>query len=94
MNEPPAPVGSLGRRHDPPSHYRVWAAFRGIVYFLILAVGVPLIPRTTHLGWGAALVVSALLAALGTRWLYAALTGRFRRGMLEALDDDQTMGSV
>jgi hypothetical protein len=84
----------LGRRHYAPSHYRVWAAFRGIVYFLVLAVAVPLIPRTTPLGWGAALVVSALLAALGTRWLYAARTGRFSRRMLEALDDDQTMGSV
>jgi uncharacterized membrane protein len=94
MNEPPAPIRSPGRRHDPPPHYRVWAAFRAIVYFLILAVAVPLIPRTTPLGWGAALVVFALLAVPGTRWLYAALTGRFRQGMLEALDDDQTMGSV
>ena len=79
---------------NPPSHYRVWAAFRGIVYFLVLAVAVPLIPRTTPLGWGAALVVFALLAALGTRWLYAARTGRFSQRMLEALEDDQTMGCV
>jgi len=60
----------------------------------VLAIAVPLIPRTTPVGWGAALVVAALLAALGTRWLYAAVTGRLSRSMLEALDDDQTMGSV
>ena len=60
----------------------------------MLAIAVPLIPRTTPVGWGAALVVAALLAALGTRWLYAAVTGRLSRSMLEALDDDQTMGSV
>jgi len=94
MNEPPAPMGSLRRRQSPPSHYWVWAAFRGLVYFVVLAIAVPLIPRTTPLGWGAALVVSVLLTTLGTRWLYAALTGRLRRSMREALDDDQTMGSV
>ena len=60
----------------------------------MLAIAVPLIPRTTPVGWGAALVVAALLAALGTRWLYAVVTGRLSRSMLEALDDDQTMGSV
>ena len=39
-------------------------------------------------------MVSALLAVLGTHWLYGALTGRLGRSMLEALDDDQTMGSA
>jgi membrane protein implicated in regulation of membrane protease activity len=87
-------MGSQRHRQSPPSHYRVWAAFRGLVYFAVLAIAVPLIPRTTPLGWVAALVVSALLATLGTRWLYAALTGRLGRSMREALDDDQTMGSV
>ena len=84
MNEP---------RREPPSHYRLWAAFRGTVYLLILAVAVPSIPRTTTLGWGATLVVTGLLAALGIRWLYAAFTGRLRQSMVDALDDDQTMGS-
>ena len=78
-----------------PSHYRFWAAFRGVLYFLILVVAVPAIPRTTPLGWGATLVATVLLAALGSRWLYAAVTGRFRKGMVEALEKkDQTMGSV
>lgn len=78
-----------------PSHYRFWAAFRGFLYFLILVVAVPAIPRATPLGWVATLVVTVLLAALGTRWLYAAVTGRFRKGLVEALEKkDQTMGSV
>ena len=80
-------------RHAPPPHYRLWAAFRGTVYLLILSVAVPLIPRTTILGWVATLVVTGLLAALGIRWLYAAFTGRLRQSMVDALDDDQTMGS-
>ena len=94
MNEPPAPMGSPRGRPAPPAHYRLWAAFRGIVYFLVLAIAVPLIPRATPLGWGATLAVTALFASLGIRWLYAALTGRLRRGMREALENDQTMGSV
>jgi hypothetical protein len=94
MNEPPAPMGSLRHGQSPPPHYRVWAALRGFVYFVVLAIAVPLIPRTTPPGWGAALVVSVLPAVLGTRWVYAALTGRLGRSMLEALDDDQTMGSA
>ena len=78
-----------------PSHYRFWAAFRGILYFLILVVAVPAIPRTTPLGWAATLVVTVLVVALGTRWLYAAVTGRFRRGTVDALEKkDQTMGSI
>ena len=78
-----------------PSHYRFWAAFRGFLYFLILVVAVPAIPRTTPLGLAATLVVTVLLATLGIRWLYAALTGRFQRGMVDALEKkDQTMGSV
>jgi len=78
-----------------PSHYRFWAAFRGFLYFLILVVAVPAIPRSTPLGWASTLVVTVFLAALGIRWLYAALTGRFRRGMVDALEKkDQTMGSV
>ena len=81
-------------RYGPPPHYRLWAAFRGIVYLLILAVAVPLIPRTTALGWAATLVVTGLLSALGMRWLYAAFTGRLRQSMVDALDDDQTMGSA
>ena len=76
-----------------PSHYRLWAAFRGMLYLLILSVAVPLIPRTTTLGWGATLVVTGFLTALGIRWLYAAFTGRLRQSMVDALDDDQTMGS-
>lgn len=78
-----------------PSHYRGWAAFRGFLYFLILVIAVPAIPRTNPLWWGVTLVVTVLLAALGSRWLYAALTGRFRKGLVEALEKkDQTMGSV
>ena len=57
-------------RRGPPPHYRLWAAFRGIVYLLILSVAVPLIPRTTTLGWGATLAVIGLLGSLGMRWLY------------------------
>ena len=86
-------MGSPRRPHPPPPHYRFWAAFRGIIYFLILAIAVPSIPRATPLGWGATLVVTALLAALGIRWLYAGLTGRLRGGMVDALEDDQTTGS-
>ena len=82
------------RRDAPPSHYRLWAAFRGIVYFLVLAIAVPLIPRTTPLGWGATLAVTVLFASLGIRWSYAAITGRFRRRMIDALEDDQTTGSL
>ena len=40
------------------------------------------------------LLVTGLLGALGIRWLYAAFTGRFRPGMVDALEDDQTMGSA
>ena len=94
MSVPPASVEPPRRRQSAPSHYRVWAGFRGFVYFVVLAIAVPLIPRTTLLGWAATLVVAALLGALGTRWLYAALTGRLGRRMLEALEDDQTMGSL
>ena len=93
MNETPALVGSPRPRRGPPSHYRLWAAFRGLVYFLILAVAAPPIPRTTTLGWVATLAVAGLLTALGIRWLHAAFTGRFRPSMVDALDDDQTMGS-
>ena len=57
-------------------------------------MAVPLIPRTTPLGWGATLAVTVLFASLGIRWSYAAITGRLGRRMLEALDDDQTTGSV
>lgn len=85
---------SIVRRDRPaPSHYRLWAAFRGAVYLLILLVAVPLIPRTTTLGWVATLVVTGVLAALGIRWSYAAFTERLRQSMVDALDDDQTMGS-
>ena len=84
----------MPNRQPPPPHYRFWAAFRGILYFLILVIAVPAIPRTTPLWWGVTVVVTVLLAALGFRWVYAALTGRFRRGMVDALDDDQTMGSA
>lgn len=92
--EPTAQMGLPRHRHPPPPHYRFWAAFRGVLYFVILVIAVPAIPRTTPLGWGVSVVVTVLLATLGLRWLYAALTGRFRRGMVEALDDDQTMGSA
>jgi hypothetical protein len=77
-----------------PPHYRLWAAFRGIVYLLVLGLAVSVIPRTTPLGWGATLAVMALFASLAIRWFYAAATGRLRPGMVRALDDDQTMGSV
>ncbi len=87
-------MNSTRRRDPPPSHYRFWAAFRGIIYLLILSIAVPMIPRATLLGWGATLVVTGLLAALGIRWLYAAFTGRLRPGMVDALEDDQTMGSA
>ena len=85
---------SARRNHLPPPHYRFWAAFRGIIYLLILAIAIPPIPRATALGWGATLVVTTLLAALAIRWLHAALTGRFRGRMVDALEDDQTMGSL
>ena len=87
-------MGPPRRRHLLPSHYQFWAAFRGIVYLLVLLVAVPAIPRATPAGWGVTLVVTVLLATLGIRWLYAALTGRVRQGMVDALEDDQTMGSA
>ena len=87
-------IGSPRPRGGPPSHYRFWAAFRGIVYLLILLVAVLSIPRTTLLGWGATVAVIALFGSLSIRWLYAAVSGRLRSSMLRALDDDQTMGSV
>ena len=80
----------------PPSHYRLWAAFRGVLYLLMLAVAVTSIPRTTLLWWGATLAVTAVLASLGIRWLYAAASGRLSPRMLRAMDpdNDQTMGSL
>jgi len=82
-------------RRRLPSHYRFWAAFRGILCFLILVVAVPAIPRATPLGWATTLVVTVLLATLGIRWLHAARTGRFGQGLVDALEkDDQTMGSA
>lgn len=61
---------------------------------LIVSIAVPMIPRATLLGWGATLLVTGPFGALGIRWLHAAFTGRLSPGMVDALDDDQTMGSA
>ena len=73
---------------SPVSHYRFWAAFRGILCLVILAMGVTLIPLSTPWGLATAAAATVLLAPLGIRWLYAATSGRLSQGMRRTLDKD------